>query len=303
MGKIVVVGSINMDVVTRTDKMPKPGETVLGDSLHFILGGKGSNQAIAASRLNGNVEFIGRVGEDDFGRSIYEVLKKEKMKVDGIRFTKGTPTGTAIICVDKDSQNSIVVVLGSNAKVSADDVSSIKLGSSDILLSQFEIPQETILSLFKRAKIAGAKTILNPAPAAKCSKELLILADYLIVNEHEVAFFANKTVTEDIETIKNYANKVKARKDQTIIVTLGAKGALCINQHGEVRVEGIKVNAIDTTAAGDCFAGAFAVALSEQKSLNDALSFANKAAALSVQRLGASSSLPVRSEVDTYMQR
>ncbi len=297
MGRIIVAGSINMDVVSRMERMPKAGETIFGDELHFIPGGKGANQAVAASRLNGRVSFLGRVGEDDFGRLLYNFLKRENIDVSAIRHTKDVPTGTAIIWVNRNAQNSIVVIPGSNGKVSEKDIEALGISQADIVLSQFEIPLDTVFALFKRAKGAGATTILNPAPAIKCPEELLKLTDYLIVNEHEAAFFAGGETTDKLEEIADYSNKIKKNKDQVIIITLGANGVFC-NAAEQIRVEGIRVKAIDTTAAGDCFAGAFAVALSEQKSLRDALNFANKAASISVQKLGASSSLPTRKEVD-----
>lgn len=298
MGRIVVIGSINMDIVSIMDRLPKPGETVFGKELQYIPGGKGANQAVAACRLGGKVEMIGRVGSDEFGQALRNFLKGEGIGIKKVNYTKGTPTGTAMVWINGSSQNSIVVMSGSNGKVTERDAIDLGLKEDDIVVSQFEIPNDTIFAAFKEAKSKGARTVLNLAPAVNCPSELLALADYMILNEHEAAFFSGSELAGDLDTVKRYAKKLQTRADQAVIITMGAEGAFCGRGAEEVRVEGVKVNAVDTTAAGDCFTGAFAVALSEHKSLTDSLGFANRAAAISVQRIGASSSLPTRKEMD-----
>lgn len=299
MRPIIVVGSINMDVVTRTSRLPRPGETVAGQSMHFIPGGKGSNQAIAASRLQGAVRLVGKLGQDAFGASLRAFFQTESLDVSGVQTIPTAPTGTALIVVDDHSENAIVVVGGANLQNTAEDVEDLPLSGNEIIVTQFEIPQATVLALFRKAKSVGATTILNPAPAAQCPPEILALSDMLIVNETELAFFANSpSVPETREAIAALAAQLRTRPEQIILVTLGAKGVLAFTPSGVVEVAGRAVKAIDTTGAGDCFVGALAVALSENQPLSQALEFANLAAALSVQKLGASSSMPTRAELE-----
>lgn len=299
MGKIIVLGSINMDVVVTAPRHPELGETIFGDELHFIPGGKGSNQAVAASRLDGDVQLVGRLGQDAFGDTLEAFLRDESLDLAYLQRTDGEPTGTALITVNRDSENTIVVISGANMANSPDDVEQVALSGDEVLVSQFEVPQPTLKALFERGKAAGAQTVLNPAPAGEFVPGLLDLIDYLIVNETELAFFAGTQPTKDIDAIIAAAQKLRARPDQTIIVTLGAGGSVCLHGDNTIRVEGLNVDAVDTTGAGDCFVGAFAVAIAEGKSVRAALDFANRAAALSVQRLGAATSLPHRHELDS----
>lgn len=299
MTKIIVAGSINMDIVAQVQAHPKPGETIFGHDLHYIPGGKGSNQAVAASRLSNNVYLVGKLGRDAFGSALTEFYGNEALKLDYLSYSEEHPTGIALITVDAQSENSIIVISGSNFQVSENDVDAVPLNADDVAVSVFEIPQTTIKHLFKRAKAVGAKTVLNPAPATRAIDGLLEMVDYLIVNETELAFYAGQDdVSDDIATLIQQAQALRHHDAQTIIVTLGAKGMLCITADDAMHIEGIAVKAIDTTGAGDCFTGAFAVAISEGKTLQDALKFANKAASISVQRLGASTSMPTRDEVE-----
>ncbi len=300
MNPIIVVGSINMDVVTRTARLPRPGETVAGQSVHFIPGGKGSNQAIAASRLQGAVRLVGKLGQDAFGDSLRTFFKTESLDVSNVQAITTAPTGTALIVVDDHSENTIVVVGGANLQITAADVENMPLNGDEIIVTQFEVPQPTVLALFRKAKAVGATTILNPAPAAACPPEILALSDFLIINETELAFFANSpTVPETHAAIYALVNQLRTRPEQNILVTLGSKGVLAFTPNGVIEVAGHAVQAIDTTGAGDCFVGALAVALAENQPLPQALAFANLAAALSVQKLGASSSMPTRTELES----
>jgi ribokinase len=302
MSKIIVVGSINMDVVTLTTHHPRPGETVFGSDVKFIPGGKGSNQAVAASRLTDGVTLVGKLGKDAFGTALHQFLQTENLNLDHLSFSETAPTGTAIIAVDENSENTIIVVSGSNFEVSTTDAESVQIEAGDIVVSVFEVPQETIKAIFQKAKSAGATTVLNPAPAALFIDGLHELCDYLIVNETELAFFAGTdTVSEDMDIIRKQAQSVQTREGQTIIVTLGAKGVVCLQGDDFYTVPGHKVNAMDTTGAGDCFTGALSVALMEGRDLKDAIAFANIAASLSVQKIGASDSLPYREQVDSIL--
>ncbi len=299
MNKILVAGSINMDIVARMVHLPRTGETVFGDELHYIPGGKGSNQAVAASRLGENVYLIGKLGQDVFGKSLTAFLEEEQLNLDYLFFSETYPTGVALINVDQQSENSITVISGSNFQLSEQDVGHIEIDKGDVVVSVFEIPQPTILHLFKKAKRANAKTILNPAPASPFINELLEAVDYLIINETELAFFSDQDkVNTDIESITQCASELCKKSDRTIIVTLGPKGVICVSANEIIKVAGNRVDAIDTTGAGDCFTGAFAVAISEQIPIVKALEFANTAASLSVQKLGASTSMPYRQQVE-----
>lgn len=299
MGAIVVAGSINMDVVSQVKAHPRPGETIFGSSLHYIPGGKGSNQAIAASRLGENVAFVGKLGRDAFGQSLHEFLQHERLSLDHLTFSASAPTGIALIVVDAHSENTIIVVSGANGEVAAADVESVPLTAEDVVVSVFEIPQPTILRLFERARAAGARTILNPAPALAFVDGLLPLVDVLVLNETELAFFAGgEVVADDLDALRAQAEALRASEAQTIVVTLGGRGALAVTGGEALHVPGRSVKAVDTTGAGDCFVGALAVALSETQPLRAALDFANRAASISVQRLGAATSMPQRAEVD-----
>lgn len=302
MSKIIVLGSINMDVVTKTAHHPRPGETIFGHDLRYIPGGKGANQAVAAARLGDTVQLIGKLGDDAFGQALHVFLTGENLDVSRIGISTTAPSGTAIIVVDENSENTIVVISGSNAELMLDDVADIEIAPADILVSQFEVPQPVIHDLFNKARAVGATTILNTAPAQACDSALLDVVSYLVLNETELAFYAGTEAIPDTpEAIIETAQTLRADRDQTIIVTLGSKGVMCINRQTSISVPAFKVEAIDTTAAGDCFVGALAVALSEGQELESALRFANSASALSVQVFGASASLPTRSAVDQFL--
>ena len=302
MGNIYVAGSINMDIVTKMESLPRPGETVFGQELHYVPGGKGSNQAVAASRLGENVYLIGKLGNDPFGQSLTQFLGQEQLNLDYLFYSDHEPTGIALINVDGRSENSIVVVSGSNFHLTIEDVAQINLQKNDVVVSVFEIPQHTIKHLFQKAKQAQAKTILTPAPATQFIPGLLELVDYLILNETELAFFCNQDqIDQTPDTIAANAQQLRHHQNQTIIVTLGANGAIAVHGDSTLQIEGISVEAVDTTGAGDCFSGAFAVAIAEGMSLQDAITFANTAASISVQHLGASTSMPTRQAVVTNL--
>lgn len=297
--KIIVAGSINMDVIARTQRHPKPGETLFGSELHFIPGGKGANQAVAAGRLSERVHLVGKLGRDAFGSDLAAFLQREGLNLEHLVFDGEAPSGTALIVVDERSENTIVVVSGSNYTLSEADVAQVDINADDVLVSVFEIPQETIRALFKRAMAVGATTLLNPAPAVPFIPELQAMVRYLVLNETELAFFAGAdAVPQDATALKALAAQLRADADQTIIITMGAKGVIALHGEALIQVAGRPVQAVDTTGAGDCFVGALAVALSEGQPLREALHFANVAASLSVQHLGASAAMPRRAAVD-----
>lgn len=298
MGRVFVAGSINMDVVATADRHPRVGETVAGRQVLYFPGGKGANQAVAASRLGAKTTLIGRLGTDAFGAELKAFLTAQGIDPGSTKETPDTHTGTAIITVAA-SDNTIVVIPGSNALVSADDVADAPLAKGDVAVSQFEIPLPTIAAFFQRARAAGATTLLNPAPAQKMSGELLALVDILVLNETELGFLAGVELSDSDEAAKiiAVARKLQARKDQTICVTLGKRGVLALAASEEFAVQGRVVKAVDTTGAGDCFVGALASQLADGLPLRAALTFANAAASVSVQRMGAGPSMPTAAEV------
>ncbi|MBR0955984.1 ribokinase [Bradyrhizobium japonicum] len=298
MGRVFVAGSINMDVVATADRHPRVGETVAGKQVLYFPGGKGANQAVAASRLGARTTLIGRLGKDSFGGELKAFLGEQGIDLGYVQETAEAHTGTAIITV-AEADNTIVVIPGANGLVGADDVEVVPLLAGDVAVSQFEIPLPTIAAFFQRAHAAGATTLLNPAPAQAMPGELLVLVDTLVLNETELGFLAGSELSESDEAARiiAVARQFQAREDQTICVTLGKRGVLALAGREEIAVQGRAVKALDTTGAGDCFVGALAAQLAEGAALRTALAFANAAASISVQRMGAGPSMPRAAEV------
>lgn len=298
MGRVVVAGSINMDVVATADRHPKVGETVAGKAVHYFPGGKGANQAVAAAKLGARTTLIGRLGVDAFGRQLRTFLAAQGIDIACVRDTAETPTGTAIITV-ADADNTIVVVPGANALVTPAEVAGPALTKGDIAVSQFEIPQPTVAAFFQHARAAGATTILNPAPAIACGRELLNLVDILVLNETELGFLANTELREgdDPAPFIAAARSLRTRPEQIICVTLGKRGVLALTGNDTLTIAGRNVNSVDTTGAGDCFVGALAAQLAAGHSIGTALTYANTAASICVQRTGAAPSMPTAAEV------
>jgi ribokinase len=299
MGRVFVAGSINMDVVATAGRHPKVGETVAGHAVHYFPGGKGANQAVAAAKLGATTALIGRLGTDAFGQQLRTFLAAQGVDLALVKDTPDIHTGTAIITV-ADADNTIVVVPGANACVSAEDVAAPILASGDVAVSQFEIPLPTIETFFKRARAAGATTILNPAPAIACGPELLALVDVLILNETELGFFANIELRDSDEPARfvEAARLLQMSANTIICVTLGKRGVLALVGGEASMIPGRAVKAVDTTGAGDCFVGALAAQLAGGAVIRDALAYANAAASISVQRMGAAPSMPTAAEVD-----
>jgi ribokinase len=302
MGRVFVAGSINMDVVARAERHPRIGETVAGHEVLYFPGGKGANQAVAAAKLGAPATLIGRLGKDAFGDEVKAFLAAQGIGLDFVQQTADAHTGTAVITIAR-GDNTIVVIPGANACLSADDVAAPVLANGDIAVSQFEIPLATIGAFFKRAREAGAATILNPAPAIEFNRELLDLVDILILNESELGFLT-KTELRDTDDHARYieaAQTLQIGKDKIICVTLGKRGVLALIESKSLIVPGRTVNAVDTTGAGDCFVGAVAAQLAAGKSIQDALDYANAAASICVQRMGAAPSMPTAAEVEATL--
>jgi ribokinase len=304
MGHVFVAGSINMDVVATAERHPRIGETVAGGAVHYFPGGKGANQAVAAAKLGAPVTLIGRLGRDAFGDELRGFLAAQGINLSLVRQTAETHTGTALITV-ANADNTIVVVPGANALLSAADVTAPALAKGDIAVSQFEIPLPAIAAFFRRARAAGATTILNPAPAVKFGRDLLGLVDILILNETELGLLAETELrdTDDDASLVEAARSVQAGKDKIICVTLGKRGVLALIDGNPLVIAGRAVKAVDTTGAGDCFVGAVAAQLAAGKPIHDALVYANVAASICVQRMGAAPSMPMVEEVETVLRR
>ena len=294
---IAVIGSSNTDMVIKTEHLPAPGETILGGSFFMNGGGKGANQAVAAARLNGDVYFIAKVGNDVFGKQAIELFNKENIKTEYVFTDDTNPSGVALITVDAKGENCIAVAQGANAHLSMDDIKKADkvLQQADIILVQLEIPVETIEYISAFAGRYNKKLILNPAPACILPDKLLSNISIITPNETEAGMLAGIEVN-DIDSAKQAAVILSAKKIETVIITLGIEGALLYHQNIFKLIPANKVTAVDTTAAGDVFNGALAVALSEKKSLEDSIRFANLAASISVTRFGAQASAPHRYE-------
>ncbi len=300
--KIAVVGSTNTDMVIRSHKIPAPGETVLGGEFIQAAGGKGANQAVAAARLGGNVIFITRLGQDVFGDQALANFERDHIDVRGICRDPHAPSGIALIMVDQQGENLISVAPGANMQLTPPRVREIEplLADADIILMQLEIPLATVATVVEIGKAHGALMILNPAPATPLDASWLQNVTILTPNRSELELLTGIPVT-DQHTAAKAAQKLLIQGIEQVIVTLGPQGAVWVTAQQRELIPSFEVNAVDTTAAGDAFNGALAVALAENQDLKTAIRFANAVAALSVTRLGAQPSLPYRTEVDTFL--
>jgi len=295
---IVVVGSSNTDMVVLTDHLPAGGETVLGGEFFMNPGGKGANQAVAASRLGGAVTFIAKIGNDIFGKQAVELLKKEGINTSYILEDPDHPSGIALITVDRQGENCIVVASGSNANLRQGDIQKVKeiIQQAGIVLLQLEIPQPSVEYVVQIAAAAGAKVILNPAPARTLPDELLGRLSIITPNETETEILTGIKI-KDEESAERAAIKLREKGVDTVIITMGSRGAFVFNDDVCEMIPAPAVQAIDTTAAGDVFNGALSVALSENKSIYEAVFYACSAASISVTRRGAQASAPFRNEI------
>lgn len=300
---VLVVGSLNMDLVANAERLPQKGETIFGKDFATFPGGKGANQAVAAGKLGAAVHMVGCIGHDSFGDELMISLQSNKVKTDFVRQTD-VSTGTALITVDKDGANTIVVVGGANKECESNDVERALEHFSEpgILLVQNEVPRETVEYAIEAAKSRGWMIILNPAPARQIDHKLMSLVDIIIPNETEMALLTSCSV-DTLDEIVYAAGKLLEFGVKNVIVTMGAKGAICCNKSGYQQIQAYVVNAVDTTAAGDAYTGGLAAALAESKTLIESMNFAAAVAALSVTRKGAQPSLPWRTEVEEFMSK
>lgn len=310
MNKILVIGSLNADLVVKSPRFPQPGETISGDDLQIIPGGKGANQAVAAARHGIHTAMIGRVGSDSFASFLVENLNANQVDTSHVLKTDSA-TGTAIIVVDANGQNSIVLSPGANGMVTPADVDFASFSNSGLLLLQLEIPTPTVLHAAQRAREHGMQVILNPAPAKPLPAELLAQVDILIPNESELALLTGLPV-HDVASAETAAKEILKQGVKTIIVTLGSKGALLVTSTQVEQVDTYKVDVVDTTAAGDAFIGGFAAKLLESNGLpldtqgqalilQNAVRYGCACGALATTKFGAQPSLPTKAEVETFI--
>jgi ribokinase len=302
MARLAVLGSVNMDLVVRTPRFPLPGETLLGHGFRTVPGGKGANQAVAARRLGAEVSLVGRVGDDGFGQALHAGLAREGVDTAQLTVTPGESTGVALITVEDGGENTILVVPGANARVSPEDVDAacVALEGASALLLQLETPLPAVQRAVERASARGVRVLLNAAPAQPLPASLLAQVDVLVVNETEAALLAGTASSRAVP--EEDARTLLGAGARSVVVTLGREGALLVGRDGRrLTVPGFPVRAVDTTAAGDAFVGAFAVALAEGRAERDALVRGCAAGALAVTREGAQPSLPMREKVEAFL--
>ncbi len=301
MSDILVIGSLNADLVVRAPRFPAPGETISGEDLAIIPGGKGANQAVSAARHRSPVAMVGRVGNDSFGPTLIQNLQNNRVDTTHVR-TDESATGTAIIVVDSSGQNSIVLSPGANGKVTPADVEAVSFQDADMLLLQLEIPVETVTYAASVARQNGLRVILNPAPARQLPGPLLADVDILVPNESELQLLTNMPVT-NVDSAETAARALLAKRVGTVIVTLGSNGALIVTDGQVQHIPSFKVNVVDTTAAGDAFIGGLAAALLNGKTLEEAVRYGNASGALAATKFGAQPSLPTQDEVEQLLRR
>jgi len=304
MRQLTVLGSVNADHVVKVDNFPRPGETLHGHNYRVIAGGKGANQAVAASRLGANVNFIASVGDDSFGMRIRKNFEQDGINVEGVMIEEKTPTGIAMIQVSASGENSICICAEANACLTPQRVTphQSKIENADILLLQLEVPIETIEKAAEIATLSGTTVVLNPAPAQALTDHLLALVNIITPNETEAEILTGIKVFDD-QSAQQAANVLHGKGIETVLITLGSKGVWLSKDSSGQRIEGYRVQAIDTTAAGDTFNGALLAGLLEDKSLDNSIVFAHAAAALTVMGEGAQSSIPYRNDVEAFLSK
>lgn len=302
MQKLTVLGSINADHVIQVPHFPQPGETLSGQNYHIVYGGKGANQAVAAARLGAKVDFIACIGEDKIGLEMKQAFQKDGINTDSIATIQGETTGIAMIQVADSGENSIVISAGANAHLTTDIVDKFKqkILDADALLMQLETPLDAIIYATKIAKQAGKHTVLNPAPAKALPDELLAQLTMITPNETEAEVLTGVKVVDE-QSAAQAAAVFHQKGVAIVLITLGAKGVFISHNALQKIIPGFRVQAKDTTAAGDTFNGALVTALLEQKSLEEAIQFAHAAAAISVTRFGAQTSIPNRQETLDFL--
>lgn len=304
MIKVCVVGSLNMDLVVKAPHIPRIGETVTGGTFGTYPGGKGANQAVAASRLGAQVAMVGAVGGDAFGRQLLDGLRRDGVDVAHVRTEPDAATGVALITVDAEGHNSIVVASGANLRVTAADIEGARdhIAEAYVVLLQLEIPLDPVIAAARLGHAGHALVCLDPAPAAPVPDELYALVDVIDPNEIEAQVLTGVEVRSGADAARA-AEALHARGPRVVVIKMGEKGSFYLSGDGGAHVPAAPVRAVDTTAAGDAFAAALGVALGEGRALPDAVTFATWTAGLKVTRMGAQPSMPLRADVDEAMRR
>lgn len=299
---VLVVGSANMDLVVTSERFPNPGETVFGNNFAMFPGGKGANQAVSCAKLGGTTYFLGKMGSDDFYSLLKKSLSDNGVNISDVMIEEGAQTGVALISVDGSGENEIIVISGTNMRFTSNDLLQKQgyFSKVKVVLSQLEIPIETVTLAAHLAKQNDAIFILNPAPAMQLSDEIYSLVDYLTPNESELEILT-KIKIQDEDSTEKAARLLLDKGVKNVLVTLGEKGSLLVNQNSTVHFDTFKVKVVDTTAAGDSFNGALAYSLSAGKSIEDAIHFSSYAAAISVTKMGAQTSMPTLTEVESIL--
>ncbi|MGL5814625.1 MAG: ribokinase [Aeromonas sp.] len=303
MNRLVVLGSVNADHVLRVPHFPRPGETLTGHGYQIVPGGKGANQAVAAARLGAEVSFIARVGDDAIGRQMRDGFANDGIDVSAVILDKALPTGIAIIYVSDEGENSIGISAEANGALSPAMVREHEamIAAAHTLLLQLEVPLESMFEAARLARAHGTRVVLNPAPARPLSTELLALVDLITPNQTEAELLTGIRVTDE-RSAAEAASRFHQMGIREVMITLGSQGVYCSSPDRQILVPGFRVEAVDTTAAGDTFNGALLAAELAGADFNAAVRFAHGAAALSVTRLGAQSSIPTKAEVDAFLQ-
>jgi ribokinase len=304
MSKVVVIGSANVDLTVKVDRLPEPGETISGGELYTSFGGKGANQAVAAHRAGAEVKFVAKVGRDKNGDAIIKNLEGRGLSTEGITREDSLPSGVALIMVDRAGNNAIAVAPGSNRAFTKEDVRRAKsvLSWAELLLIQLEIPLRTVSEALHMAKALDLATILNPAPARPVPREVLSLVDILSPNETEAAFLSGISV-EDSDQAALAGKGLIGMGCSQVVITLGKQGCCWVKKDAVRFFSSFPVTGVDSTAAGDAFNGALACAVSEGRSMDDAIRFASAAGALTVTRKGAHNSIPTRDEIAKLLKQ
>ena len=298
---VIVVGSLNMDLVIRAPKIPRPGETVLGSDFRQVPGGKGANQADAAAKLGAETAILGAVGRDSMGSTLVQALKMDGVKVDMVLEKEDLPTGVAAIVVEDSGNNAITVAPGANSGLTPHDISSMEgiFKGATVMLVQLETPLDTVKRALQLARENNVKTILNPAPAMKLDDEIFSLVDIMTPNETELEILSGMD-TSDLDKVERAGQYLLKKGVSRLIVTLGSQGSMDIVQDSATTYPAYKVKAVDTTAAGDSFNAALAVSIANGESMEDSIRFATKVGAMTVTKHGAQTSLPLVGQVEDF---
>lgn len=301
MKKILVVGSFMTDLVAKAPRVPMEGETIIGDSFNVFTGGKGANQAVSAARLGGKVSMIGKLGMDNFASLHIDSMKKENIDYSAVLYDDKTSTGVGSITLEENGNNRIIIIPGANLKLTPEEIIRFEniIKENDIIILQLEIPLETVYKTIELARKNKKIIIFNPAPATNLNYEFIKMVDYIVPNETE-AYLLTGIEVKTIEDAEEAAKKLLKTGCKNVIITLGAKGVLLVNEDENIFVDAFKVKAVDTTAAGDSFIGGFAYSLALEKEHREALRFSNAVAALTVTKMGAQPSLPKINEVEEF---